>query len=60
MQTHRGILISRIPAEGFAGAIFALAMPVLVLIAVPQLRFVAALALVGGILLAPILRLRSR
>jgi hypothetical protein len=59
MQSHRGILISRIPAEGFAGAILAMAIPVLVLVAVPQLRIVAACALVGGVLLAPLLRMRT-
>lgn len=60
METHRGILVQRIPAEGFGGLIFALGMVVLTLVAVPALRPLAALSVVAGLLFAPLVhRLHS-
>jgi hypothetical protein len=53
---HPGIRIDHIPAEGGGGLIFALGMIVVFLIGVPALRPLAAAALLGGLLLAPILR----
>lgn len=59
MEVHPGIRIHSIPAAGGGGLIFALGMVLLVLIAVPPLRPLAAVGLAGGVLLAPILhRLR--
>jgi len=52
---HQGIRIDRIPAEGGGGLIFALGTVALFLISFPALRPVAAVALLGGLLLAPIL-----
>lgn len=60
VETHRGILVHRIPAEGLGGLIFALGMMVLTLLAVPALRPLAAFSLVAGVLAAPLLhRLHS-
>jgi hypothetical protein len=54
---HTGIRIDHIPAEG--GLIFAVGMTALFLIGVPAMRPVVALAVLGGMLLAPVLhRLR--
>jgi hypothetical protein len=55
MSPHRGILISRIPAEGVGGAIFALGIAAVFLLAAPAFRPIVALCLVGGVLLAPVL-----
>ena len=52
---HQGIRIDHIPAEGGGGLIFAVGMVVMFLIALPALRPVAAVAAIGGLLLAPIL-----
>ena len=49
MQVHPGIRINRIPAEGGGGLIFAAAVPVLVLVAMPGLLPLAAAALGGGV-----------
>jgi hypothetical protein len=49
MQVHPGIRINRIPAEGGGGLIFAAAVPVLVLIAMPGLLPLAAVSVVGGL-----------
>ena len=58
--THRGILVHRIPAEGFGGLVFALGMVALTLVAVPALRPLVALSLVAGLLFAPLVhRLHS-
>lgn len=60
METHRGILVQRIPAEGFGGLIFALGMVALTLVAVPALRPLAAFSVVAGLLFAPLVhRLHS-
>jgi hypothetical protein len=56
MDPHRGILINRIPVDGLGGVIFVLGMMALILIAMPTLRPVVGLCLIGGVLLAPILR----
>jgi hypothetical protein len=59
MQPHPGIRIDRIPAAGGGGLIFAIGMVAIVLVALPAVRPLAAVALLGGALLAPILhRLR--
>lgn len=56
---HQGIRIDHIPAEGMGGLIFALGTVAIFLIGFPALRPMAAVALLGGLLLAPILhRLR--
>jgi hypothetical protein len=55
MQPHPGIRIHSIPAEGVGGLIFALGMAGVVLVAVPALRPLALVAVVGGVLLAPVL-----
>jgi hypothetical protein len=52
---HQGIRIDHIPAEGVGGLIFALGTMAIFLIGFPALRPVAAVALLGGLLLAPIL-----
>ncbi len=52
---HQGIRIDHIPAEGVGGLIFAVGTVAIFLIGFPALRPVAALALLGGALLAPIL-----
>jgi hypothetical protein len=55
MQPHPGIRIDRIPAAGGGGLIFAVGMAAIVLLAVPALRPLFAVAVVGGVLLAPVL-----
>jgi len=55
MQPHPGIRIDRIPAAGGGGLIFAVGMVAIVLLAVPALRPLFAVAVVGGVLLAPVL-----
>ena len=52
---HQGIRIDHIPAEGGGGLIFALGTVLIFLIGFPPLRPVAAVAAVGGLLLAPVL-----
>ena len=52
---HPGIRIDRIPAEEGGGLIFALGIVALFLIGVPSMRPVVALAVLGGLLLAPVL-----
>jgi hypothetical protein len=52
---HAGIRIDRIPAEGAGGLIFALGSAAIFLMAFPALRPIAAAAVVGGLLLAPVL-----
>ena len=52
---HPGIRIDHIPAEGGGGLIFALGMVAVFLIRIPALRPVAAVAALGGVVLAPIL-----
>lgn len=55
MKVHPGIQIHRIPVEGGGGLIFAVGMVLLVLVAMPAVRPLALLAVLGGALLAPIL-----
>ena len=55
MSPHRGILISRIPAEGAGGLIFALGTTAIFLLAVPAFRPIVGLCVLGGVLLAPVL-----
>jgi hypothetical protein len=60
MNPHRGILISRIPVDGFAGLVFTVGMTTTLLVAMPALRPVLAASLLGALLLAPILnRIRN-
>jgi hypothetical protein len=56
MRLHRGIRIHSIPLAGAGGLIVAVGMTVLILVAVPALRPLAALCLGGGVLLALVLR----
>lgn len=55
MQPHPGIRIDRIPAQGGGGLIFALGMVAIVLLALPAVRPLAFVAVLGGVLLAPVL-----
>jgi hypothetical protein len=55
MQPHPGIRIDRIPAQGGGGLIFAVGMVGIVLFAVPSLRPLFVVAVLGGVLLAPVL-----
>jgi hypothetical protein len=59
MDPHRGILISRINVDGIGGLIFTLGMTATLLLAVPALRPLMAVTLVGGALLAPVLWRRA-
>jgi len=59
MEPHRGILISRIPVEGTAGMIVVLGMTAIILFAVPTLRPIVILCMLGGALTAPLLWRRS-
>ncbi len=52
---HAGIRIDRIPAEGGGGLIFALGTVIVFLTAFPALVPVAGAAVLGGIVLAPVL-----
>jgi hypothetical protein len=52
---HPGIRIDHIPAEGGGGLIFAIGMVAVFLIGIPALRPVAAVTVLSGLLLAPIL-----
>ena len=55
MQPHPGIRINSIPAQGGGGLIFALGMVAIVLLGLPAVRPLAAVAVLGGVLLAPVL-----
>jgi hypothetical protein len=52
---HAGIRIDRIPAEEGGGLIFAIGTAFIFLTAFPQLVPVAGAALLGGLVLAPVL-----
>ena len=52
MRIHPGIRINRIPLAGGGGLIVALALPMLILVAVPAIRPLAAVCLIGGVLFA--------
>jgi hypothetical protein len=54
-RPHPGIRIDRIPAEGGGGLIFALGTALIFLLGFPALRPLAAAAVLGGVLLAPVL-----
>jgi hypothetical protein len=56
MRLHPGIRINSIPVAGIAGLIVAVGITVVILLAVPALRPLAALSLGGGVLLALLLR----
>lgn len=60
MKVHPGIRIHRIPVAGGAGLIVAVGMIVLILMAVPALRPIAAASVCGGVLLALVLRVLRR
>jgi hypothetical protein len=55
MRPHPGIQIHKIPAEGVGGLIFAVGTAMIVLIGIPAVRPLVALAVLGGIVLAPLL-----
>jgi hypothetical protein len=52
---HAEIRIDRIPAEEGGGLIFAVGTAVIFLLAFPALRPIMAAAVIGGVLLAPVL-----
>jgi hypothetical protein len=52
---HAGIRIDQIPAEEGGGLIFAVGTAAIFILAFPQLLPVAGAALVGGLVLAPVL-----
>jgi hypothetical protein len=52
---HAGIRIHQIPAEEGGGLIFAIGTAAIFLLAFPQLVPVAGAALVGGLVMAPVL-----
>jgi hypothetical protein len=52
---HAGIRIDHIPAEGAGGIIFAIGTVAIFLVGVPAMRPVVALAVLCGVLLAPLL-----
>ncbi|OFV85805.1 MAG: hypothetical protein A2V74_11705 [Acidobacteria bacterium RBG_16_70_10] len=54
-RPHPGIRIDSIPAEEGGGLIFALGTALIFLLAFPALRPIALLAVLGGVILAPIL-----
>jgi len=54
-KPHQGIRIDQIPAEGMGGLIFAIGSSAIFLLAFPALRPIAVAAVVGGLLLAPVL-----
>jgi hypothetical protein len=56
MKIHPGIRIDSIPVAGGGGLVVAVGMVVLILIAVPALRPLAAASVGGGVLLALVLR----
>jgi hypothetical protein len=60
MRVHPGIQISRISVEGGGGLIFAIGMVSIVLLAMPALRPLALLSILGGVLLAPVLHRLNR
>jgi hypothetical protein len=55
MRFHPGIQISRIPVEGGGGLIFAIGMVLIVVLAMPAVRPLALLSILGGVILAPVL-----
>lgn len=55
MYPHAGIRIDRIPAEEGGGLIFAIGTAAIFLTAFPALLPIAGAAVVGGVVLAPIL-----
>jgi len=60
MRRYPGIRIHSIPAEGGAGLIFAVGTLVIFLAGVPATRLVLAAGLVGGLMVAAILRWTDR
>ena len=56
MRLHPGIRINRIPLAGGGGLIVALTLPLLILVAVPAIRPLAAVCVVGGVLFAVAVR----
>jgi hypothetical protein len=52
---HAGIRIDQIPAEEGGGLIFAIGTGLIFLLAFPQLVPIAGAALLGGVVLAPVL-----
>jgi hypothetical protein len=55
MYPHAGIRIDRIPAEGAGGLIFAVGTATIFLMGFPALLPIAGAAVLGGVVLAPIL-----
>jgi hypothetical protein len=56
MRIHPGIRINSIPVAGGGGLIVAVALPLLILVAVPAIRPLAAVCVLGGVLFGILLR----
>ena len=52
MRPHSGIRIDQIPADGVGGFLFTIAIAAIGLIAFPEIRFLATIGLVGGVMFA--------
>lgn len=51
-KPHRGILIDKIPSQGFAGLIFTIGIMVILLVGIPQVRLLFVGSLLAGSVLA--------
>ena len=60
MRKHTGIRVHSIPAEGGPGLIFAIGVLAIFLVEIPVARLVLAVGLVGGLIMAAVLRWYDR
>ena len=60
MKKHAGIQIDRIPLKGGPGLIFVVGFLAIFLVEIPAIRLVLALGLVGGLVIAVLLRWTDR
>ena len=60
MNMHPGIQIHRIPAAGGPGLIFVIGLLIVLLVEIPAVRLVSVAGLLGGALVAGLLRLTDR
>jgi hypothetical protein len=52
IKPHKGILIDKIPVDGFGGLVFAVGTMVIFMIGIPEIRQFSILALPLGLLVA--------